>query len=213
MDAISPPLENHIENLAQYIARITGTPLQKSSEIPVVIPPPIIKVNPLTPLPIQINASSLQTQKRGKLMWLWIGGGAVVLAVLILGVILLKGRLFTTPASTGQTPMVVSDTSAIVPSSFPTFTIFATATANPQGPTTPPTMKAATPGLLTSVMTANSNCWATANEGSTNVIILQAGDEVTILGKSADGNWYNLDFVNNTQQNYCNTSNLVTDCW
>jgi hypothetical protein len=70
-----------------------------------------------------------------------------------------------------------------------------------------------TPAILTGIMTANSNCWESADVGTTNAKILMAGDEVVILGKSADGNWLNIEVVNDTRQNYCNTTNLVTDCW
>jgi len=146
-------------------------------------------------------------------MWQWIGSGTVVLAALLLGVVLLRERLFPKPVATEEVLLAVTDTPVKVASPIPTFTQFATVTAKLQNPTAPPTLKAATPSLLTGIMTTNANCWETASEGSNNAKILKAGDNVTILGKSADGNWYNLDFANNTQQNYCNTTNLVTDCW
>lgn len=187
LDALTPPLESHIDNLAKYIGHIIETPVIKSEE------KPALQVKPENPVPTR--------ESKKKLTWLWLTITGVVLAAIIIGGILLRDKLFT-KAGPSEVVSLETQTPAI--------------TLTPLLPTEPlaaTEVVTATPAILTGIMTANSNCWESANEGTTNAKILMTGDEVVILGKSADGNWLNIEFVNDTRQNYCNRTTLVTDCW
>jgi hypothetical protein len=187
LDALTPPLESHIDNLAAYIGRIIQTPIQKGEG------KPDEQEKPEPPAPAK--------EKKRSLTWLWLTIAGVVLAAVITGVVIFKDKLFARPVPTGVVPLA-------------TLTGVITDTPMPATDTPVPTeVVTATPAFLTGVMTANSNCWESADVGTTNAKILMAGDEVVILGKSADENWLNIEVVNDIRQNYCNTTNLVTDCW
>lgn len=187
LDSLSPPLEKHIENLARYIGHVIEPPIIKSEEKPEL---------PVTPLDI---APIRQPKKR--LIWLWLALGGIALSAVVIGGILLKEKLFAKPKPTAVVSLQTHTPTILLTPLLPTETL------------APTELVTATPVILTGIITANSNCWESANEGTTNAKILMAGDEVTILGKSVNGDWLNIEFVNDTRQNYCNTTNLVTDCW
>ena len=193
LDALTPPLEKHIDNLAAYIGRIIQTPVIKDEVKPVVPAIPVVREKSEPPAPAM--------EKKRNLTWLWLTIAGVVVATVIVGGILLRDKLFASPEPTDTVPMA---------------TLTPTKTQTPMLPTdtlVPTEAVTATPAILTGIITANSNCWESANEGTTNAKILLTGDEVVILGKSADGNWLNIEFINDIRQNYCNTTDLVTDCW
>ncbi len=187
LDALTPPLEKHIDNLAKYIGHIIETPVIKSEE------KPTLQVKPISPAPIQ--------EKKKILTWLWLILGVVVLSAVVIGGISLKDKLFAKAEPTEVVSLVTQTPAITMTPLLPTDTLAPTEVVTP------------TPAILAGIITVNSNCWESANEGTTNAKILMTGDEVVILGKSADGNWLNIEFVNDTRQNYCNTTNLVTDCW
>jgi hypothetical protein len=193
LDALTPPLESHIDHLAAYIGRIIQTPVIKDEAKPVVPAIPVVRVKPEPPAPAM--------EKKRNLIWLWLSIAGILLAAVIAGGIFFKDELFARPEPTDTMSMAeLTPTSTDTPL-LPTETLV------------PTEVVTATPAILNGIITANANCWESANEGTTNRKILMTGDEVVILGKSADGNWLNIEFVNDTGQNYCNTTILVTDCW
>jgi formylglycine-generating enzyme required for sulfatase activity len=138
LDALTPPLEKHIGKLADTIGRILEKPSMKQDQLTT------------GERPVEIVKKVQKARGKKSLLWLWFGGSALVLGVLILGVVFLKDTLLPKPVATGQIALGETKTPAVVASQPPTNTLLVTeaAKAPSQGPTALPTMKVATSGLL-----------------------------------------------------------------
>jgi len=141
-------------------------------------------------LKVEERANYMVERQRQAQRWTFFGGGTAVVILLLLGIFAIRGCLTPTttptstvppPATTAVPPITSTVTPTRTPSPAPTVT---TPTSTPTAPSpTPPPSNLATAIQGTSIFAAPD---ATSRElGS-----VSKGEQVTVLGRSAVGQWY-----------------------
>jgi hypothetical protein len=168
LDAITPPLEQHIDELAEYIGRIIETPLSK----------------PAGPVPAPKPAS----KKSGKGAWLWLVAAGMITVGIITAALILGDKIPFTTRPRVETPLVTSTidftptfTDTVVP---PTLTLTVTPDFT------------VTPEIFAVKMLKEKNCYETNREDSRLVYIFSPGEVVTVSGWIQSGEneagWFNV---------------------
>jgi hypothetical protein len=166
--AITPPLEQHIDELAEYIGRIIETPLSK----------------PAGPVP----ASKRTVRKSGKGAWLWLVAAGMITMGIIAAALILGDKIPFTSKPGVETQLATSTFKFT-----PTFTD----TIEPPTPTMTVTQEVtSTPEIVTVKMLKEKNCYETNRETSQVVYVFGPGDVVAVSGSMQFGGegavWFNV---------------------
>lgn len=168
LDAITPPLEQHIDELAEYIGRIIETPLSKPAG--------------------SVPATKSASKKSGKGAWLWLVAAGMITMGIITGALILGDKIPVTTRPRVETPLVTSTfeftptfTDTVVP---PTLTLTITPDFT------------VTPEIFAVKMLKEKNCYETNREDSALVYIFSPGEVVTVSGwiqlDENEAGWFNV---------------------